>query len=284
MPALERIVATRDGGRLWTTVSGSGPAVIACHGGPGLWDYLGSLAELLEDSFTIVRFDQRGCGRSSDAHTFTIEQAVQDLDAVRAAYDFGEVGLIGHSWGAELVLRYAARYPEHSRSIAYVAGVGSDDAFRPYYRAEFARRLGSELSRWEQLAAMRRTSAEEREFCLLQWRPDFAPTPRAPEHARALWGTRPQGVAVNVRANRELWNERTSNDLLAQARDVIAPVLMLFGSDDPRPWRTTASVREELARAGVDVEHLVLDGAGHAPWVERPSLTRDALRRTLAPR
>lgn len=52
-----------------------------CHGGPGLWDYLAPLAALLDDSVRVVRYDQRGCGRSSGADgPFTVEQFVALLD------------------------------------------------------------------------------------------------------------------------------------------------------------------------------------------------------------
>ena len=36
-----------DGCELWTDVSGSGPPLVLCHGGPGLWDMFGELAEEL---------------------------------------------------------------------------------------------------------------------------------------------------------------------------------------------------------------------------------------------
>src|SRR5437763_16887255 len=33
------------GGQLWTVRQGNGPAVLLCHGGPGLWGYLAPVAE-----------------------------------------------------------------------------------------------------------------------------------------------------------------------------------------------------------------------------------------------
>ena len=61
------------------------------------------------------------------------------------------------------------------------------------------------------------------------------------------------------------------------AERVTAPVLMLFGADDPRPWRSADPVHDALS----DVRHLVLAGAGHAPWVERPEAAVEALVGTL---
>src|SRR5207248_4454548 len=36
-------------GQLWSVRQGNGPAVLLCHGGPGLWDYLAPIAEMIDD-------------------------------------------------------------------------------------------------------------------------------------------------------------------------------------------------------------------------------------------
>jgi proline iminopeptidase len=274
-------VRLRDGTELWSAVSGTGPPVVLLHGGPGLWDYLAPLAALLDDTFTVVRFDQRGCGRSTGGGPFTIAQAVDDLDQVRAALGFGRWAVAGHSWGAELAIRYAARHQDRSAAVAYIAGVGAGNTYRDGYAAELDRRLGPARERLAELSAIPasdRTPDEERELRLLQWRPDFSPTPAAAGHALALWDTRPPGAAVNVAANRELWGDRGTEDLLKAAARITCPVTMIFGADDPRPW--TAS--DSLLAALPDASRIVFDRAGHAPWVERPAETRravvDALR------
>ena len=276
------VVRLRDGAELWTTVSGIGPPVVCLHGGPGLWDYLESLSTLLDDQFTVIRFDQRGCGRSTaDDGPFTIEQAVDDLDQVRAALGFDRWAVAGHSWGAELALRYAARHQDRTVAVAYIAGVGAGNGFRDAFGAEQGRRLGPDRERVAELSAIPagdRTPAEEREWCLLQWRTDFSPTPDAAGRALALWETRPPGAVVNMVANRELWSDRSTEDLRLAAARVTCPVTMIFGNDDPRPWIASDSLLAALPSGS----RVVLKGAGHAPWTERPAaasrLIVDALR------
>jgi proline iminopeptidase len=272
----ELMVRLRDGAELWTTVSGTGPPVVCLHGGPGLWDYLAPLAGLLDDTFTVIRFEQRGCGRSTGDGPFTIAQAVDDLDQVRAALGFSRWAVAGHSWGAELAIRYAARHQDHVAAVAYIAGVGAGNGFREAFGAELERRLGPERGRLAELSAMPEgelTPDLERERCLLQWRPDFSPGSAAAEHARALWDTRPPGAAINWAAHRSLWSDRETEDLCLAATRVTCPVAMLFGADDPRPW--TAS--DSLIAALPDGRRIVLDRAGHAPWAERPGDTRRVL-------
>jgi proline iminopeptidase len=271
------MVRLRDGAELWTAVSGTGPPAVCLHGGPGLWDYLAPLAALLDDTFTVIRFDQRGCGRSTGDGPFTIAQAVADADQVRAALGFDRWAVAGHSWGAELALRYAARHPDRTTAVAYIAGVGAGNAFRDPYIAERDRRLGPDRERLAELSAVPGgdlTPEEERELCLLQWRPDFSPAPEAADRARALWDTRPPGAAVNVTANRGLWTDRETEDLRRAAARVTCPVTMLFGADDPRPW----AVSDSLLAALPNATRIVFEHAGHAPWVERP----DDARRVIA--
>jgi pimeloyl-ACP methyl ester carboxylesterase len=145
-----------------------------------------------------------------------------DTDLVRADYSFDRWAVAGHSWGSELAVRYAARHPDHATAVAYIAGVGAGDDFWPAFAAERDRRLGPDCGRLAELSAIPaddRTPAQERERCLLQWRTDFSPGPGAAGHAQALWDTRPPGAVVNRDANRELWNDRRTEDLrLAAAR------------------------------------------------------------------
>jgi proline iminopeptidase len=174
------------------------------------------------------------------------------MDQVRAALGFSRWAVAGHSWGAELALRYAARHPDRTAAVAYVAGVGAGNGFKDAHVAERDRRLGPDRERWAALSAIPagdQSPAEERETCLLQWRTDFSPGPDAAAHALALWETRPPGAVINMAANRGLWNDRETEDLL---------------------------------QAAASVSRTVLSDAGHAPWAERPADTRrliiDALR------
>lgn len=270
-------VELRDGAVLWTTMGGSGPPVAFCHGGPGLWDYLEPLAALIEDNFTVVRFDQRGCGRSTGEGPFTIAQAIEDLDEVRRALGIERWAVLGHSWGAELALRLAAQHPDRTTSVIYIAGIGADNSFLDAYVTERDRRLGKDLPRWQELRGRPRTDEEEREWCLLQWRPDFSPA-TATEHAQALWATRPPRTTVNAAANRELWADRTTHDLRELATTANRPVRMIFGADDPRPWSAASPVFDALPNA----DRVIIENAGHAPWAEQPDQTRDAITDLLS--
>jgi proline iminopeptidase len=80
------VIQLRDGVRLWYAITGDGPPVVLCHGGPGLWDNLQPVAALLDDRMTVLRYDQRGGGRSDPTGPYTIERSVADLDELRAFF------------------------------------------------------------------------------------------------------------------------------------------------------------------------------------------------------
>src|SRR5438046_1868761 len=78
----ERIVAV-NGTELWVTELGSGPPMILCHGGPGCCDYLGPVAEMVDDRVHVYRFEPRGCGRSAIDGPYDLATSLADLEALR---------------------------------------------------------------------------------------------------------------------------------------------------------------------------------------------------------
>ena len=114
--------AQREGLKLWTIAQGSGIPVILCNGGPGCCDYLAPVASLLDDLAHVIRFEQRGCGRSDPAAAYTVETCLEDLEIVRQHYHLDRWIVAGHSWGADLALAYALHYPEHVYSFVCIAG------------------------------------------------------------------------------------------------------------------------------------------------------------------
>jgi proline iminopeptidase len=114
-----------NGIRHWVRIAGAEhktmPLVII-HGGPGgsVYTFEQTIGRLLERSRTIVYYEQRGCGRSSDAidpDSYTIPWLIDDLEKLRQALNVRQMDLLGFSFGAELILEYAAKYPQHVRRI-----------------------------------------------------------------------------------------------------------------------------------------------------------------------
>ncbi|WP_414940431.1 alpha/beta fold hydrolase [Amycolatopsis sp. cmx-11-51] len=120
---------TDDGRELWTSATGPGEPILCCHGGPGLWDMFGTLDP--GPGFRLIRWDQRGAGRSEPRGPYTLERMVSDVDAVRQWHGLDRVTVLGHSWGAHLGLLYALAHPERVSALVYVSGVGRTPRGRP---------------------------------------------------------------------------------------------------------------------------------------------------------
>jgi proline iminopeptidase len=93
---------------------GHGPPLMILHGGPGAsHDYF--LPHLLPLARTsrLVFIDERGSGKSGkleNAADYTIENMVEDVEAVRTALNLGKIDLLGHSYGGVLAQAYALKY------------------------------------------------------------------------------------------------------------------------------------------------------------------------------
>ncbi len=90
------------------------PPAFIIHGGPG-GDHSGfkpgfsPLAERLQ----LVYFDHRGQGRSArgDAAKYTLDENVEDMEALRLHLGLGPIVSIGTSYGGMVAMAHAARYP-----------------------------------------------------------------------------------------------------------------------------------------------------------------------------
>ncbi|MFC1402120.1 MULTISPECIES: alpha/beta fold hydrolase [Streptacidiphilus] len=281
MGGVDETVLTEDGVRLWAIRSGEGVPVVFCHGGPGLWDFLGDLAELLADRAAVHRWDQRGCGRSQRCGPYSVARSVADLEAVRRHFGLDRMALLGHSYGSHLALQYALDHPERVSSLVYLSGTGIDsrDTWRSTYQQNLRANLGTHLERWEALDGRERTEAEGREWCVLQCSADYADRERALELSEAA-ATPWFGVNLDCNATVNTDVKRTLGrpELRAACEKLDLPVLIVHGAEDIRPDWALDSLEQALPR----VSRTLLDGAGHLPWVERPEAFRSVVGDFLA--
>lgn len=266
-----------DGVRLWFEATGTGPPLVLSHGGPGLADDLRPLAALLDEEATVVRWHQRGVGRSDPAGPHTLARYVADLEAVRQHLGHERWVVAGHSFGATLALRYALAHPERTTALLYLSGVGTGRAWHAAAKAEAVRRLSSDQRRREaELGGRDRSPDEEVEWRALHWLPDLAHPDRAEALAHATAMAEATGP-ICWEANRGLRTALDGHDedaVLDRCRRLDVPALLLHGAEDPRPaWALDA-----LAAALPQAEVVVVPGAGHRPWVEQPAAVGAAVR------
>ncbi|MDH5225228.1 MAG: alpha/beta fold hydrolase [Actinomycetota bacterium] len=118
------LVDLPHGGRLYYEIAGSGADVALLH--PGLWDSRtwDPQFERWADRFRVLRYDQRGYGRSSrlDGSPFS---HVRDLVALLDHLGIGTTALVGCSMGGALAIDAALTVPDRVWALVAVApGLG----------------------------------------------------------------------------------------------------------------------------------------------------------------
>lgn len=96
------------------------PPVFVLHGGPGADFRMLLPLKALADSFFVVMWDSRGAGLSErvSEEELTISSFNEEIGAVKAALAPDEkVTFIGHSFGGNVMIRYAAKHPEDVKQL-----------------------------------------------------------------------------------------------------------------------------------------------------------------------
>ena len=90
------------------------PAAFILHGGPG-GDHTGfkPVFSPLAEHMQLVYLDHRGQGRSArgDVSRYTLDETVEDLEALRLHLGTGPMVSVGTSYGGMVAMAHAARYP-----------------------------------------------------------------------------------------------------------------------------------------------------------------------------
>src|SRR5512134_1411649 len=101
-------VTSKDGSRIAYDRYGSGPVVILVGGALGYRKFkrMEELARLLAERCTVINYDRRGRGDSTEVKPFSLEREIEDIAALIEAAG-GSASLWGWSSGGALALRAA---------------------------------------------------------------------------------------------------------------------------------------------------------------------------------
>jgi pimeloyl-ACP methyl ester carboxylesterase len=128
---------------LFVEVVGHGYPLLLMHGGPGAdhWSLLPF--RRCADRFTLVFYDHRCNGRSEGAPvtSMTWENLTADADALRRRLGFERWAVLGHSFGGQVALEYALRYPD-SLSHLMLLDTGGDSRWAREHAPEVLARRG----------------------------------------------------------------------------------------------------------------------------------------------
>ncbi len=121
-------VISNDGTTIAYERIGAGPAVILIDGALGYRAFMGScpLADALSDACSVITYDRRGRGESSDTLPYAVEREIEDIEALIDVVG-GSVSLFGQSSGAALVLEAAIKLGAKATRLALYEPPYNDD-------------------------------------------------------------------------------------------------------------------------------------------------------------
>jgi proline iminopeptidase len=127
---------------LYYKIIGQGDPLVILHGGPGAsHDYFLPYLLPLARTNTLVFLDERGSGHSQkleDPSGYTVENMVEDVEAVRIALGLGRINLLGHSYGGVLAEAYALKYQRNLNHLLLCSTFHSTSKMNAVFQKQLA--------------------------------------------------------------------------------------------------------------------------------------------------
>lgn len=249
------------------------PVAFLIHGGPGA-DHTSFKPTLspLSQKMQLVYFDHRGQGRSARGakETYTLDNNVEDMEALRQHLGLEQIVVIGASYGGMVALTYASRYPENVSHLIAIVTV-------PDYRF---------LERAKQILAERGTE-EQKAIAQRLWDGNFENEAQLHEYftvMRSLYSitydpdSPPKGWdrailspdAINVAFGGFL----RTYDIRSELPKITAPTLVIGARHD---WICAPEFSEEIASAIPNADLRIFEHSGHSVRADEPEALLDAI-------
>jgi proline iminopeptidase len=255
--------------QLYTTIYPKQDAqtVVLLHGGPGVPMDDSPIAELLQQKFQVITFDQRGTGRSpAEGASYAIEEYLEDLNTIAHHFGVEQFHLFGHSWGGLYGQIYAENHPEKVLSLFLSSpSSGTGQMWTEAEREVMAfNKKHSGFWGWSQmgvrslLGTLGFDSAYQSLFKQVlenynkEFDPNFVASAEMVEHVRAepINKTRPHIVAYPLLKDEVKYN---------------FPVIVVYGEKD-----IYGASKRYVKRRYPEATFIEVENAGHIAWRHTP--------------
>lgn len=124
-----KTVKSKDGTTIAFDQSGQGPVVILVDGALQYRAFdqgTAQLADCLSKDFTVIHYDRRGRGDSTDTQPYALEREIEDIEAL-IEHTGGSAYLFGISSGAALAMETAIQLKDKVKKLAMYEAPYNDD-------------------------------------------------------------------------------------------------------------------------------------------------------------
>ncbi|ELS03238.1 putative hydrolase or acyltransferase of alpha/beta superfamily [Xenococcus sp. PCC 7305] len=248
------------------TVMRERPVAFLVHGGPGVDHSSYKLGfSPLSREMQLVYFDHRGQGRSArgDKETYTLENNIEDMEALRQYLGLDKIVVIGTSYGGMVALSYAIRYPQRVSHLIVIATV-ADSRF---------------IARAQALLAKQGTEAQK--ICAERlWSGKFANEAQLKEYFQVMGPM--YSLTYDPQLSAESWDRTIYSidainmafggflrnyNVLGQLPTITAPTLVIAGRHD---WICPPEFSEEIAAAIPNADLRIFENSGHLIRADEP--------------
>ena len=211
----------------------------------------------LKEHFRVLVYDCRGMWQSDHPEgPYTMEMHADDLAGLLNALGISRAHIAGISYGGELSMVFALKYPQMTRSLIVSSSVSQIDPL-----------LGAIGQSWA--AAMRSGDGGLLFDVTLPY--NFSEG-YLKANAAVLPGTRKRYFDMDLKSVSELMAAFQRLDITADLSRIIAPTLVIVGEDDILKSRKYSEI---IAEKIIGAELAVIPHAGHAVCIDSPGVFND---------
>jgi proline iminopeptidase len=275
-----------NGVMIYYAMLGRGEPLLILHGGPGAsHDYFLPYLLPLARHHKVIFIDERGSGKSQkleDRSAYTIENMVEDVEAVRQGLGLGKIDLLGHSYGGALAQAYALKYQRNLSHLILASTWSSSAALNEVFvrmKRDMAPELRERIDKLEAAGLFGHGKDYEKnrysnEYMIAAWGEGYFPYVY---HNRPDPNYDPTALGEAWDLYREMWGEHgefiidgnlRSVEYTDRLAGIKVPTLMVVGEHDECDPTLSQAMHEKIAGSTM----VVLPNSGHMTFVDQTGM------------
>lgn len=285
-----------NGVMIYYKILGRGEPLLIVHGGPGAsHDYFLPHLLPLARHHKLVFIDERGSGRSQkleDPSGYTVENMVEDVEAVRSALGLDQVTLLGHSYGGALAQAYALKYQKNLSHLILGSTWSSTKALNELL-VRMKQNLSPELRQRIDSLESAGLYGHGKEYEKNRYTTDYMVAAWGEGYFPFIYQNRPDpnydpvdNGKMSWDLYREMWGEHgefvvdgnlKSVEYTHRLSNIKVPTLILVGDHDECDPSLAEAMHQKIAGSQL----VVFPKAGHMTFVDQPEMFRKAVETFL---